>query len=122
MKYNLTIMATKKKSVRKNEPLIVSLTNIRLSRKSKAAIRKWEKQQKKDGKRLRSLCGDTVFDIENGHWSGPSKTYEFIDIKTCWEKEYHTWFGIPKDVLVEIDCFDTGILSFEKGVYPKYHD
>ena len=115
-------MTTKKKSVRKNEPLTVSLSNIRLSRKSKAAIRKWEKQQKKDGKRLRSLCGDTVFDIENGHWSGPSKTYEFIDLKTDWEKAYYKWFDIPKDVLIEIDCFDTGILSFEKGVYPKYHN
>ena len=105
----------------KRQNFDVEIRNVKLSKKSKQAIKKWEKECKKNKIELRSLSQDTVWDIESGHWYGPVPSHEFIDMKVVWENGYHDFFDIPADVLVEIDCFDTGILSFEKGIYPVYH-
>lgn len=96
------------------------VTNIKLSKDSRKSIKSWEKSEKKTEHGLLSICGDTVYDIEAGRWHGPVRSYDFGDMKEDWESAFHEFFGIPEDVLVEIDCFDTGILSFERGIYPKY--
>ena len=98
------------------------LTHIFLSSKSKKAIKEWERKCKKNKIALRSICNDIVLDIETGRWYGPCKSYEFIDLKNDWEKVFHGFFDIPDNVLIEIDCFNTGILSFDKRIYPKWHN
>lgn len=94
--------------------------DVRLSKGSKISIKAWEKRCRKRGIPLRSLFDDTVYSIESGCWCGPVPSYDFLDMKTYWEDAYHEFFSIPNEVKIEIDCFNTGIMSFDKGVYPKY--
>jgi len=101
----------KKKKNKNKKDFQLNLRHVKLSKESKKQLKKI-----KD-----SLWGNIANAIESGNWHVPSDTYEFIDVKTNFEKSMHEFFSIPKDILVEIDYYESNIMSFEKGIHPKWH-
>lgn len=83
----------------------VNVRNIKLTKKSKSALKKIKEP----------LFGNVAYAIESGNWWVPSDTYEYLDIMVDMEKSMYEFYDIPKDAIVEIETFDSDILSFEKG-------
>jgi hypothetical protein len=68
------------------------------------------------------LYGNLAFAIESGEWYVPSKTYEYSTLKKQLEDSMYDFFDIKKDKpLVDIQYFDSDILSFEDGLHPNYN-
>ena len=68
------------------------------------------------------LYGNLAFAIESGEWYVPSKTYEFSSLKKYLEDNMYRFFDIKNaKPLIDIQYFDSDILSFEDGLHPNYN-
>lgn len=63
--------------------------------------------------------GNLAAAIEGGNWWMASDTYEYVDLKKRLESDLKRFYEVDDDTLVEIQYFDSDILSFEKGVHPN---
>jgi len=104
----------KKKSVKpKKYEYQVNIRNIMLTKESYKQCKKIKVD----------LWGNLANAIEGGNWYIPSNTHEYADLKHDMEKSMCSFFNIKKEkLLVEIQYFESDILSFEKGVHPNYNN
>lgn len=78
---------TKRHVLKSKNGVNAEVTSIKLSKDSRKSIKSCEKSEKKAKHELRSICGDTVYDIEASRWHGPVRSYDFGDMKEDWEYE-----------------------------------
>lgn len=88
----------------------ISIKNVMLSTASKRQLRKI-----KD-----NIWGNVVNAIECPEWYIPSDTIEYVDVRDSLIDGIREMFNIDKDILIEVEYFETNMLSFTKGVYPNY--
>ena len=103
-----TKKASKKKSISQ-----VELKNVRLTKASYDSLKKVKVP----------MWGNVVNAIESPVWLIPFDSYEYADIKEEMEKNaIPAMFedNLPENAIIEIQSFDSNILSFHKGVYPDY--
>lgn len=68
------------------------------------------------------LYGNLAFAIESGEWYVPSNTYEYSALKKQLEDSMYDFFAIKKEKpLIDIQYFDSDILSFEDDIHPNYN-
>lgn len=89
----------------------VGINNVMLTKESYRQCRKV-----KNG-----IHGNIAYAIEGCEWWMESETYEYADLKKSLEDAIRDFYGLDDKVLVEIQYFDSGILSFEKGVHPNWN-
>ena len=102
---------TSKKSSSKKNINQIELKNVRLTKASYDSLKKIKNE----------LWGNVANAIESPIWIIPFDSYEYTDIKNEMEcVGIPEMFELPENAVVEIQSFESNILSFHKGIYPDY--